>query len=103
MSLKDATFMGIMRWVFFDKLKQLYKTVSMTFGYITKNTRIEHNLPKEHFVDALCIAGHPQAERLGYYYLQKQVRSKNRQIHKATILKGNKRRLNQAPKYVLGY
>lgn len=43
----DATFMGIMRWNFYNKLKALYPNVNLTYGYITKNTRINNNLPKE--------------------------------------------------------
>ena len=46
--LRDAAFMGIMRWAFYKRLKKEYPNVSMTFGYITKNTRITNNLPKEH-------------------------------------------------------
>lgn len=103
MSFKDAAFMGIMRWTFYNRLKELYSNVSMTYGYITKNTRITNDLPKEHYVDALCISGHHKAERLGYYFYQKQVRHNNRQLHKATILKGGIRKSNQAPKYVKGY
>ena len=103
MSFRDATFMGIMRWKFYNKLKELYLNVSMTYGYITKNTRIQNRLPKEHYVDALCISGHPTADRLGYYFYQKQVRENNRQIHKSKTLKGGRRKLNQAPKYVKGY
>jgi hypothetical protein len=103
MSFRDATFMGIMRWTFYNRLKEIYSNASMTYGYITKNIRIENNLPKEHYVDALCIAGHPTAERLGYYFYQKQVRRNNRQIHKANVLKGGKKKFNQAPKYVFGY
>lgn len=96
-SFKDATFMGIMRWSFYNRLKEIYPNVSMTYGYITKNTRIENNLPKEHYVDARCISGNPNAEPLGYYFYQKKVRCHNRQIHKANILKGGKKKLNQAP------
>lgn len=102
-SFKDAAFMGIMRWSFYNRLKEMYPNVSMSYGYITKNTRIQNGLPKEHYVDALCIAGHPTAEKLGYYFYQKQVRRHNRQIHKAKILKGGRKKLNQAPKYVKGY
>ena len=47
-SFRDAAFMGIMRWAFYDKLKELYSNVSLTFGYITKNVRIKHNLEKSH-------------------------------------------------------
>ncbi|MDR1537312.1 MAG: hypothetical protein LBU32_04825, partial [Clostridiales bacterium] len=35
--------------------------------------------------------------------MQKAVRKRNRQIHKATISKGGKRKLNQSPKYVFGF
>ena len=103
-SYRDTAFMGIMRWTFYNRLKdELDIPVRMTYGYITKNTRIQNELPKEHRVDALCISGHPQAEQLDHYYLQKKVRCHNRQLHKTTINKGGYRKNNQAPKYVFGY
>ena len=95
--LRDASFMGIMRWDFYKRLKKEHPNVSMTFGYITKNTRITNNLPKEHYVDARCISGHPKAKPMGYYFYQKKVRCHNRQIHKVNFLKGGRKRLNQAP------
>lgn len=94
---------GIMRWSFYNRLKEIYPNVSMTYGYITKNTRIENNLPKEHYVDARCISGNPNVKPLGYYFYQKKVRCHNRQIHKANILKGGKKKLNQAPYIVKGF
>ena len=107
MSFKDAAFMGIMRWAFYNKVKEIYTSmgieVKMTYGYITKYTRIKNNLEKTHCIDALCISGHPEAEQLGYYFLKKKVRCHNRQIHKNTIQKGGTRKLNQAPKTVNGY
>jgi N6-L-threonylcarbamoyladenine synthase len=102
-SFKDAIFMGIMRWSFYNRLKELYQNVKITYGYITKNTRITNNLPKEHRVDALCITGNPIAKRFGDWYYIKQVRKHNRQIHKANILKGGKKKLNQAPYLVQGF
>ena len=102
-SFRDAAFMGIMRWAFFERLKQMYPNVSMTYGYITKNTRIDNGLPKEHYVDARCISGNPQAKPLGYYFYQKKARCQNRQIHKANILKDGKKKLNQAPFMVKGF
>ena len=102
-SFKDATFMGIMRWSFYNRLKEIYPNVSMTYGYITKNTRIANNLPKEHRVDARCISGNPLAKPLDYYYYQKKVRCHNRQIHKAKILKGGKKKNNQAEYMVKGF
>lgn len=102
-SLKHGAFMGIMRWSFYNRLKEQYKNISMTYGYITKNTRIENNLPKEHYIDALCITGNSNVKRLEYYFYQKQIRRHNRQIHKANILKGGKKKLNQAPYVVKGF
>ncbi len=103
MSFRDATFMGIMRGTFYNRLKEMYRNGHMTYGYITKHNRIENHLPKEHYIDAYCIAGNLDAERLDYYYYQKCVRKTNRQIHKAKILKGGKKKLYRAPKYVKGF
>jgi len=102
-SLRDAVFMGIMRWSFYNRLKETYPNVLMTYGFVTKNTRIQHGLPKEHYTDARCISGNPQAEPLGYYFYQKKVRCHNRQIHKANILKGGIRKRNQAEYKVKGF
>lgn len=103
MSFKNATFMGIMRWAFYDKLKEIYPDVSLTYGYITKNTRIKHALPKDHYIDARCISGHPDAVSDGTVYFQKKVRCHNRKIHKANFVKGGKRKRNQAPYEVKGF
>ncbi len=106
-SFKGAAFMGIMRWAFYNKVKETYAPkgvdVKMTYGYITKHTRITNNLEKTHCIDALCISGHPDAEQLDHYFLKKKIRCHNRQIHKNTILKGGYRKLNQSPKYVKGF
>ena len=103
MSFKDASFMGIMRWAFYSKLKEIYPNVSLTYGYITKNIRIRSCLPKEHYIDARCISGNPKAISDGTVYYQKKVRCHNRQIHKITILKGGIRKRNQAPYDVMGF
>ena len=103
MSFRDATFMGIMRWAFYNKLKETYPNVSLTYGYITKNTRIESGLSKDHCIDARCISGNPKAVSDGMVYYQKKVRCHNRQIHKNTLLKGGNRKRNQAPYEVMGF
>ena len=107
MRFRDAAFMGVMRWAFYDRLKELYNPLGAevinTYGYITKNTRIEHGLPKEHYVDARCISDNPAAKPLDHYYFQKKVRCHNRQIHKNTILKGGIRKRNQASYEVKGF
>ena len=102
-TFRNASFMGIMRWSFYNRLKEQYPNVSLTYGYITKNTRIRNELPKEHRVDALCISGNPQVKRLDYFYFSKKVRCHNRQIHKANILKGGDKKLNQAQFEVKGF
>lgn len=99
----DAAFMGIMRWTFYNRLTKIYPHVSMTYGYITKNTRIANHLPKEHYVDARCISDNPQAEPLEYYFQQKKIRCHNRQIHKANFLKGGIKKRNQAEYLVKGF
>ena len=103
MKFNDATFMGIMRWSVYNKLKELYSNVSLTYGYLTKNMRIENGLPKEHYTDERCISGNPTAVSDGTVYYQKKVRCHNRQIHKANLLKGGVRKNNQAPYTVKGF
>lgn len=103
MPFRDAAFMGIMRWAFYNELKEKYSNVKFTYGYITKNTRIRNNLPKDHYIDARCISGNPLAEPLGYVYYQKKVRCHNRQIHKRNILRGGIRKRNQAEYLVKGF
>ena len=93
----DASFMGIMRWDLFNKLKETYPNVSLTYGYITKNNRIKHGLAKEHYNDAYCIANNFKANPLDTVIYQKKVRCHNRQIHKANFLKSGIKKLNQAP------
>ncbi len=77
-------------------------SVSNTYGYITKHTRISHDLPEEHYIDARCISGNPEAATNGEVYCQKKIRCHNRQIHKLTILKGGTRKKNQAEYLVKG-
>ena len=107
MRFHDATFMGIMRWAFYNKLKEELQPrgveVKLTYGYITKNTRIENGLPKEHFIDARCISGNPKAISSGEVYYCKKVRCHNRQIHKLTILPGGVRKRNQTEYEVKGF
>ena len=106
-SFRDAAFMGIMRWAFYnaiwDELTPKGIDIHMTYGYLTKNIRIRHGLPKTHCIDARCITGHPEADPLGYYFHKQKVRCHNRQIHKMTIGKHGIRKANQAPYLVKGF
>lgn len=99
-----AAFMGIMRQELLNRLYFIYgDMIEETFGYITKQLRIDNNLPKEHKIDALCITGNPHAKQATNWYLQKKVRCHNRQIHKNNILKGGKLKANQADFEVFGF
>lgn len=102
-SFRDATFMGIMRWALYNKLQELYPNVTLTYGYITKHVRIEHGLPKDHYVDARCISGNPQAKSLGYVFYQRKIRCHNRQLYKLNALSGGRWKSNQAKRVVCGF
>lgn len=103
MKFRDATFMGVMRWSFYNRLKALYSNVHLTYGYITKNTRIKNNIAKTHAADAYCIAGNIKAKRLNYEYLRKQVRRHNRKLHREVPAKGGVRRNAQTGHTVRGF
>lgn len=102
-SLRDAAIMNIMRWEVYDKAKELFGNVHLTYGYITKNTRICNEVVKTHVADARCISGNPKATPMSFHYVEKLIRRHNRQIHRAKVLKGGVRKLNQCPYEVFGY
>ena len=105
-SLRDAAVMGIMRKSVFVRLKEMFGDAVLcfeTYGYITKHIRTTAGLPKEHVVDARCISGNPCACSDGNYLIIRKLRANNRQLHRATILQGGKRRNNQAPREVRGF
>ena len=102
-SLRDAAVMNIMRWAVYEKAKQEFENVHLTYGYITKNTRIQNDVVKTHAADARCISGNPSVSPLPFYYLQKQIRRHNRQIYKANILKGGKKKVSQSSYLVKGF
>lgn len=96
-SLRDAAVMGIMKWKLYDELKSRCDNVSMTFGYITKYNRIKYGIEKSHTSDAFVISRNFNAKRIERQYLKRLIRRHNRQIHKMKILKGGKKKNNQAP------
>lgn len=98
------TQMGIMRDTLLQRLKNAVNIpVEQTYGYETKGIREKYGFDKFHTTDAYCIAANLQAEPLQEYYFQKKIRCHNRKIHKAKILKGGIKKLNQAPYEVFGY
>ena len=107
-NFRDAAFMNTMRWKLYEQLKEFYKDkgieVEFTFGYITSLLRKENNLPKEHYIDARCISGNPQAIPMEeVVVLQKKVRRHNRKVYKDKILKGGIRKRNQCSYEIYGY
>ena len=104
-SLRDAATMNIMRWRVYDELKRAHadKTVRLTYGYITKDTRIRHGLDKSHAVDARCISGHPTATPAGNEFRLRQLRRHNRKVMKSKLLPGGRWKRNQAPREVKGF
>lgn len=102
-SLRDAAVMGIMKWKLYEELKSRYPNVSMIFGYITKYNRIKYGIEKSHTSDAFVISRNFNAKRIERQYLKRLIRRHNRQIHKMKILKGGKKKNNQAPFEVFGF
>ena len=105
-SLRDAAQMGIMRKALFNRLKdEIGDAIPCyeTYGYITKHTRTNACLPKAHVIDARCISGNLYVETDGHYWIIRKLRTNNRQLHKASIIKGGIRKNNQAPREVHGY
>ncbi len=102
---RDAAFMGIMRWTLLERLKQANPDLEVvnTYGYLTKNKRIELNLAKVHYNDAYCIAGNLNAKPLKQCLYLKKIRRHNRQIHQFNFIKGHKRKNKQAPHRVGGF
>lgn len=102
-SLRDAAVMSVMRWELYNKTKNIWDNVHLTYGYITKHTRITNGLEKSHSVDARCISGNPLAIPCPEQWIMRQRRRHNRQIHKASIRSGGRKKLNQAPYLVKGF
>ena len=104
-SFKDAAYMNITRKTLIQRLQAAYPQLELriSYGYITKYLRDKYQIDKTHHDDAFCIAGNMAATRLGCFYYQKQVCRHNRQIHKINILKGGRRKNNQATYEVQGF
>lgn len=90
-------------WGLIDRNMYKEQNVYETYGYITKNVRIENDLPKEHYIDARCISGNPKANPLDYYIYQKCVRRQNRQIYKNNLLEGGRKKNNQLNGNIFGF
>ena len=101
-NFKEASQMTTTRFFIYNSLKKEYPNIKLTYGYITKNSRISNNLEKSHIADARCISGNPLA-KANYSYQIKKIRKNNRKLHKSNIIKGGIRKKNKAPRLVKGF
>lgn len=91
-SLRDAAVMNIMRWAVYERANAEFKNVHLTYGYITKHTRIENGIAKTHAADAFCIAKNVNAMRLSSFFMCRCVPRHTRALHVANPKKGGIRR-----------
>ena len=91
-SLRDAAVMNIMRWEVYERAKAEFGNVHLTYGYITKHTRIENCINKTHAADAFCIAKNVHAMRLSSFFMCRCVPRHTRTLHVANPKKGGIRR-----------
>ena len=91
-SLRDAAVMNIMRWAVYERAKAEFGKVHLTYGYITKHTRIENCINKTHAADAFCIAKNVHAMRLSSFFMCRCVPRHTRTLHVANPKKGGIRR-----------
>lgn len=77
---KDATFMSMIRWYLINSLKENHTNIYSTYGYITKNHRINNKIEKTHYNDAFCIANGINQERNIEIFKIKQSRRNNRSL-----------------------
>ena len=91
-SLRDASVMNIMRWAVYEQAKQEFGNVHLTYGYVTKHTRIENGIEKSHCADAFCISNNVEALRLGLYIKCRCFARHTRALHVCNPKKGGIRR-----------
>ena len=104
-TLRDAAAMNLIKDRILFELRNRFPNmpVRKTYGFITSKNRKKYNIDKSHANDAFVIAKNFNAKPLDDMFKGKQVRRHNRRIYKDNILKGNIRKLNQAPHLVFGF
>lgn len=91
-SLRDAAVMNIMRLAVYERANAEFGNVHLTYGYITKHTRIENGIAKSHAADAFCIAKNVHAMRLSSFFMCRCVHRHTRVLHVVNPKKGGIRR-----------
>lgn len=90
--LRDAAVMNIMRWAVYERANAEFGNVHLTYGYITKHTRIKNGIVKTHAADAFCIAKNVHARKLDSFFMCRCVPRHTRALHVANPKKGCIRR-----------
>lgn len=98
--LRDAAAMNIMRWSVYNAAKAEFDNVLLTYGYITKHTRIENGVEKSHNSDAFCIAKNVQVERTGIYLKIRLLQRHSRALHVCNPKRGGVRRSSVASHWI---
>ena len=91
-SLRDAAVMNVMRWAVYGRAKAEFENVHLTYGYITKHTRIENGIAKTHAADAFCITKNVHARRLRTFFHCRCVARHTRALHVCNPKRGGARR-----------
>lgn len=99
-SLRDAAVMNILRWAVYDQAKTEFGNVRMTYGYITKHTRIWNGIGKTHCADAFCISRNVKAVCSESYLLCRCLPRHTRSLHVCNPKRGGIRRSAVASHWV---
>ena len=91
-SLRDASVMNIMRWAVYEQAKAEFENVHLTYGYVTKHTRIKSGIEKTHCADAFCISRNVKVVRSGSYLKCRSLSRHTRALHVCNPKKGGIRR-----------
>lgn len=91
-SLRDASVMNIMRWAVYERAKKEFGNVHLTYGYITKHTRVVNGIAKTHCADAFCVSRNVMAKRMGAYLKCRCLARHTRALHVCNPKKGGIRR-----------
>ena len=91
-SLRDASVMNIMRMAVYERAKKEFGNVHLTYGYVTKHTRIKNGIEKTHCADAFCVSKNVKATRLNTYLLCRCLPRHTRALHVCNPKNGGIRR-----------
>jgi len=99
-SLRDAAIMNIMRWAVYEKAKKEFCNIHLTYGYVTKHTRIENGIGKTKCADAFCISKNLKAQKTVSYFKCRCLPRHTRTLHVCNPKKGGARRSTVASHWI---